>query len=116
MALTSVATVRRDGWTQLSLSQSAAGTDIVVADPGDGNRIVVKELTLSLTVDGTVQLTGGTGGGVLTGIMNVSAASGLGLRGTSRSPAIECAPSEALSLVTVTGSARGFLLYKIVPS
>ena len=105
--------VRQDGWRQVMFSQSAAGAaDTLVADPGDGLRVVVKEMQARMSAAGTLQLL--SAANAMTGIMSLAAGVPFEGKGSSRSPFLECSSSEALVLSTVTTAATGFLVYKIV--
>ena len=98
--------VRSDGKTQVSFSQSAAaGPETLVADPVDG-RVVLYSCVTSLSVTGTVTLVGATGAIDLIAGYPVDLV-------TNPALPLELAESEALSITTATGAARGYIVYDI---
>ena len=106
---------RRDKTLQASFEQSAAGaTDELVADPGDGYRIVLISIIASMNAIGTMALKSGSD--QMTGDMDLAAGVPWGFKGSVRNPFLECAPSEALILRTVTSAANGVIIYKVIPA
>jgi len=114
MATTLVETSQRSGVKHVSVSQSAAEAADLVAAPADTLRIIVVEVALSISLDGTVVFNGAASDGALTGAINVSAVSGLHLTGTTRHPVFECSPGVKFAMTSVTGALRGYIKYKIV--
>ena len=101
---------RPDGKRQASFSQSAAAADeVLVADPVSG-RVVLHACVLTMAATGTVLLEYNTTT-ALTGAMDVTAAvvTSLVPPGTK----LYCPPSESLTITTVTGAARGYIVYDI---
>lgn len=103
------------GISQVSISQSAAASgETIVADPGDGFKVVLISLIGTLDADGTVKVVGGASGADLTGAFDIAGKTGLAWKGTLREPFLEAAPSEALKITTTGGAFRGVATYKIV--
>ena len=104
---------RRDGSLQVSFSQSAAGAaDELVADPGDGYRVVVISILASLSVAGTLALK--SAANTLTGALDLGAGVPFGWKGSYRQPMAECNNSESFVLSMVIGAVKGILVYRIV--
>jgi hypothetical protein len=116
MAITIGTAINRvDGTKQVSFSQSAAGAaDEVVADPGDGYRIVVISILAAMSVAGTLALK--SAANPITGAIDLGAGVPFGWKGSIRQPFVECNSSESLVLSTVTGASKGVIVYKIVQS
>ncbi len=96
---------RPDGLTQRSFSQSAAGTaDVLVADPGDGSRVILHSLVLSLSATGTALLVG------LTGAFDIVTGYPQELVGKQE---LYQADSTELALTTTAGAAKGYIVYDI---
>jgi hypothetical protein len=106
---------RRDGTVQVSFEQDAAGAGTLVADPGDGVRVILVSFFVSLDASGSVKFTGGDTGD-LCGDLSLGAGVPIGYRGNTRSPALEAAKSEALGITSVTGKASGWIVYRIAAS
>ena len=114
MTTTLVVTPQRFGVQHVSVSQSAAEASDLVTAPAAELRIVVIEVVLSISVDGTVVFNGAASNAALSGAINVSAVSGLRLSGSTKLPVFECAPGVKFALTSVTGALRGYIKYKIV--
>lgn len=108
MATTVETTQQKDGWIQASFDQSAAEAGTLVADPGDGCRVRIKDFVATMSAAGTLTLLSGATTNLI-GVMPMAAGVPLVLPGE-----IECAPSEVLTLTTVTTAAKGGFKYKIV--
>lgn len=95
------------GWILASFDMSAAGTETLLADPGDGRAYEIKDFVVSLAAAGTFTLTIGSVN--LTGVMNL--ASGTPLYLFQNSP-VKLTASEALSIITATGAGKGAFRYR----
>lgn len=113
MALTAVSTRLRNGQAHLSISQSAAAAaEEWIAAPSAGYRIVITELVVGISADGTAVFL--SAANALSGAIPVTAAGGFARRGTLRNPVFECNAAEAFNVTSVSGALRGFLKYKVV--
>ncbi len=105
MTLAVVEVVQDGGWILASFDQTAAGTDDILADPGDGLGIQIKDFVLAITVTGTVNLKSGTS--TITGVLPLLAGTPLYLN------RFDIAPSEKFSVVSATGAVKGQFKYKV---
>lgn len=84
-------------------------TTAIVADPGDGYRIVVLHYSLTLDAAGEVQFESATTN--LTGLIELAADTPL--VAASPTGVLKCAPSQALNL-TATTACNGHLSYVVM--
>lgn len=112
MAVTVVTSQQRDGSKHASISQSAAASaeEWVAAPPAD-QRLIITEVCLGISADGTAIFLSGTT--ARTGAIPVVATGGLHLVGTEENPVFECAESEAFNVTSATGALRGYIKYAI---
>lgn len=105
MATTIVTIPRSDGWVECSFDQGAAEAADLVADPGDGLRIYVKDFVATMSAAGTLKLESGTDDLIPT--MPMVAGVPLVV------PSMECAKSAKLAVTSGTTAAKGRFLYKV---
>jgi hypothetical protein len=114
MAITTEDVLRRDGVVQRSFAMSGAGTETLIADPGDGQRVAIINMLASLDVAGTLALLAGSTD--IVAPMPLAGGVPFAFRSNVRSPFLEAKSSEAVSIVTATGKASGVVSFRIVPA
>lgn len=105
MATTVVETARGDGWVGVSFDQSAAEAGDLVAAPGAGFRIVVKNFTCTAAAAGTVQLK--------TGTTNLTGAMPTGVGIPVEFDDVHCAKNEKFAVTSTVSALKGYFAYEI---